>query len=656
MPRARRAKRAGSAPAKRPLLALAFAGVLLGFALTAEERTFGTISDEEQMLRTAVAMAEFGEVGIARGAFFTIHRPQGDAGSPYGIGLSLAQVPVAKLANGWERRNGAGSSQTLFVGLQLLLVAAASLGAALLARALGAGETGTLVALLGTAFASPLWGYVSTGYSEPLQAAALVFTLLCALRGGQPGAKPGWAVAAGALAGAAVLAKSLNVVLVPLLLAPLLPAREGRLGRLVRAGAAFVPFVAAFVAFEIARIGRPFAAYGGQPFSHPPLDGLWRLLVGVNKGILWYFPLLVVARAGLLAVARRSRTAAVAIGGSLAALVALASAWWAWDGTVGWGPRLLVPVIPLLAAAAGVGAAGRWTRPAWALLAVGAALNALGVFQPQSATAAYISSLPPVTLTKEEARLYSSEFFERLPDGGARIDREHVAGSDAALSPFRVHAFLLEARLAASSSEELERRLANPPWAKSRPDLVPRPQQAVAAASSLVAFNRTPFSWPHLFSASPRPRDARADAFAAAWDAALADQLLRALDIGKPERALALGERLLEITPSGYTAALYAEALRAARRPETLAAFLRTLPPEFRSSPSLGVVEALAARDAGDEAAARRTLEAVAKVFPRPALVAALSQPMASWPAGLHAMTGDNRAGSRVDLPGVGPR
>lgn len=643
-------------PSRR--LVWALLALLLILAATAEERTFGTITDEEQMLRTAVSMAEFGEIGLARGAAFTVHRPGGDAVSPYGIGQSLAEVPAAVLASGWERRFGPGSSQTLFVGLELLLVAAAALGAALLAEALGASAGGVLLALFGTALASPLWAYVATGFSEPLQAAALVFALLFAVRAGRPGeARAGtWSVAAGALSGVAVLTKGMNITLVPLVLAPLFVGRDSRGARLVRAALGFLPPFSVFLSFEFARFGRPFASYGGQGFTHPPLDGLWRLLVGVNKGLLWYFPLLVVSAAGVAVLARTARAAAVVgITGTLALLVALASAWWAWDGTVGWGPRLLVPAVPLLAAAAGIACVGRWRRPAWALLGLGVALNGLGVLQTQAGADAYVSPLPPVVLSRAEAKRYPADFVQLRPDGSGRIDRQHLASEDAALAPFRLHAFLIQSRLGADSSLEVKRRQATPPWAASRPDLSLAGGEAPpAAVVSLVNYDRQPFSWPHLFAASPRPLDERADAFAAAWDGAIADQILRALDVGRPDRALALGERLFELTPSGYAAALYAEGLRASGRRETLEAFLRSLPPEFRASPSLGVVQALAARDAGDEAAARRILGEVARVFPRPALVAALDRPLAGWPPNLHAMTGENLADRKLALPGVG--
>src|ERR1019366_5650602 len=105
--------------------------------------------DEQQMLYTAISIAETFELGIARGQTFAIPRPAGDAVSPYGMGLPLLEVPFALVAGPWEARFGARTSQTLFVLLQVLLVTAAAAGAGLLAKTLGAGLFGQGLAPVG---------------------------------------------------------------------------------------------------------------------------------------------------------------------------------------------------------------------------------------------------------------------------------------------------------------------------------------------------------------------------------------------------------------------------------------------------------------------------------------------------------------------------
>ena len=47
--------------------------------------------------------------------------------------------------------------------------------------------------------------------------------------------------------------------------------------------------------FELDRFGRPLASYGGEGFTHPFIDGAWRLLIGPNRGLLLYFPALALA-------------------------------------------------------------------------------------------------------------------------------------------------------------------------------------------------------------------------------------------------------------------------------------------------------------------------------------------------------------------------
>jgi len=580
---------------------------------TAEERTFGMITDEESVLRTAVSMAEFREVGIARSPNFVVKRAAGDAVSPYGMGQALVEILPASAALAWERRFGAGSSQTLFVLLQILLVTAAAAGAGLLARELGAPPAGEAVAVLGTAVGSPLWAYASSGYSEPLQAVALVFALLFALR-----RTPRAALAAGLLAGFAALTKPTNLAVAPLALLPLLMPPVWRAVAAAAAGAALP--LAAFLGFEVARFGRPFAGYSEGHFSHSVPDGLWRLLVGPNKGLLLYFPLLVLAILGLAKLTRTERrSAAIPSAAVFGALLVIASAWWAWDGTVGWGPRFLVPAIPFLAAAAG---ASGWLRTGAALVLAGLSVNALGVFQSEGAAFAYLSSTPGLEISAEEAKRLPLSYIEKRPDGSLRVPRNLTVAKDAAYSPLRVHAFLLAAR----GTD----RLASPPWLASHPEAVP-----AGVPGPVGAFLKTPRHWPHLFAATRRMDGT----FHKAWNGALADQAIRAVDIGEPARAVAVSTRLYDLSSAPYTAALRAEALRSARQFRELVDFVAGLPAGYRGSPILGIVQALAARDLGDEESARRILSAVARAMKNPRVERALAAPLSEWPPTLHAMT-----------------
>ncbi len=626
----------------RPAALLPVLAAFLLLAGTAEERTFGSVSDEQQMLYTAISIATTGEIGIARGQTFAVRRPAGDAVSPYGMGQSLVEVPVALLAGPWESRFGARSSQSLFVLLEVLLVTLGAAGAGLLAAALGAGTFGRSLAVLGTAVGSPLWAYTAFGFSEPLQAVCLVFAVLFAVRAGEERG-PRSALLAGFSAGFLVLTKGVNVAFVPLALAPLafVPAAErGR--RWLAAAAGFAGPFALFLAFEIVRFGRPFSSYGDQRFSHPFADGLWRLTIGPNKGLALYFPLLLLALFGIVLLSRRAETRgpALAIGGTLAGFLAVYSGWWAWDGSGGWGPRFLVPLVPLLAAAAARAATTPVTRAAGvAFVLLGVGVNALGVFEAEAASFFYVSTTGFTRVSKELYEEYPASFRPPVSADGAWLPRYVVTAADAAFSPFRLHPFLLRNRLSGDGAARAA-RLASPPWLGTHPDAIPRLPAAssnITTQTPLVRYLTEAFRWPRLFMSLSHPPGEAPGSYGTVWVAGLADQTMRSLDIGNPERAARLAGRLFAVSPSAYTAAIRAEALRLAGRTDDARAFLDSLPGRVLAAPVLSLVRALAARDAGQDALAAALLSEAARGIRTVTLRQALERPPSEWPRGLRA-------------------
>ena len=83
-------------------------------------------------------------------------------------------------------------------------------------------------------------------------------------------------------------------------------------------------------------------------FSTPLHEGLFGLLFSFGKGVLFYGP---VALLGTIGWIRKGKTQTGT--GVLAlsfVLLMVSASWWAWHGGECWGPRLIVPVLPLLAA------------------------------------------------------------------------------------------------------------------------------------------------------------------------------------------------------------------------------------------------------------------------------------------------------------------
>ncbi len=620
--------------ASRRPLAFALGVAALVLACTTDERVFGLVTDGQIMTRTAYAMAALGEIGIARGHPVDIARPAGDAVTRYGMGPSFVRVPVVAVAGPFENAFGPGSSQTLFVLEQILLVLLAALAAGLLARACGADATGVRRATLAAALASPLWAYVSSDWSEPLQAACIGGAFACAALAGDARARRPvlLAAGAGALAGLALLSKSIFVVLLPLLfLVVLLEApRETRVRRALAFVGAAAPLAALWLALEIVRFGAPFASYGGERFSHPPLDGLWRLTIGPNKGLFVYFPLAILGAWGLVRLVKARRILGLAIAGFSAFLLVTTAAWWSWDGTAGWGPRLLVPLVPLLAAAA-VLAAGRLPAAAFAtLFGLGVAVNALGALQPDPVLAWYYATVRPRVLTETERRAFPSFATETDAAGVVRLLPIHDVANHAALSPLRVNLWLLGKRLAGG---DVLAALRTPPWRTDVPgqEAGATPEQAIPP--SALVFLTSPFRWPHL--GMSLTRGAGQTDTVLAWIDCLFDQALRAQDMERGDRAVAFAEELYRRIPSAQTAATLAEAYRIAHRRETLADFVASIPPAQKATPDFGMVLALASRDVGNEALARQVLGQVLAVSPRREYERLAATPLASWPSTL---------------------
>jgi hypothetical protein len=596
--------------------------ILAVFVLTADDRHVGIVPDGRQMIWTAVAITETGQLGQARGRDFTIPRDGGDSVSRYGMGMSLAQIPAALLAPAVERRFGAASSQPLFLLAPLGATLLAAIFAGFAARQLAANRVAEGTAIVLTALGSPLAGYAAMEFSEPLQAAALAAAFALALLARE---RPRYAFAAGFAAGLAVLAKSVLLVAAPLALLPLLPVRK----RVANAAMGAAPPLALWLIFELVRFGRPLAGYGGERFSHELLDGVWRLLIGANKGFLWVFPALLVC----IWIAVRKRDLAVA--GALLTFVALlliAAKWWAWHGAEGWGPRLLVPAVPLLAAVAAP-AIGTWRSAArYALLAISIAANALPLLQHPTPIATLVnSSTWPVVDTATAARVAD---YARL---GNRVAPDGVLATIAEASPWVVYPWFIRTTWSSVTPSELAR----PPWIGRRPDIRPEVDPLPAVFQVI-----SPRQWRFLGRGFvPGDRQAR---YAAVYDEALLDQIARAHQLGRGNEALELARKLDSVAPGADSAVMIMESYRILGMQTAAQYYLGDLPRDRRTDPRMNLIIALFERDKGNEESARRFLQDAARSLPGTPAAAAVSRPMSEWPTSLAEMT----AAPVVGVPG----
>ncbi len=621
-------------PARGALLAVAAA-----LLLTADDRHAGKVSDGRQTIGTAVAIVETGELGIGKGAPRAFER-EADAVSRYGMGASLAQLPAAAAAPAVESAFGPGASQPLFLLAPLAGVLLAAAAAGGIARLAGASTSLQGLAVLFASLGGPLGSYATSDFSEALQAAALAGALLLALgaaRESDPRASRRRAFGAGLAAGAALLVKSSLAVVAPALLLPLLAASALRGRRLAAAAAGAVLPVAAWVAFELHRFGRLFSGYEGEGFTHPLPEGLWRLLVGPNRGLVLFFPAVLLAAAALSKALLRQGDAPIrlAAAGSAIAFVALlvtAAAWWAWHGVGGWGPRLLVPAVPFLAPWAALAAEGLGTGGRRAVAVLSVALSLPPLLVHPSLVDTYVANCRRAPLTPGLERQLPALAVGPDDAGRPSVSPESVLAKEPLASPFLLYPWYAAAS-APRSAESRAERLARPPWYGRRPGLGPRLVPFPPELADVVA---PPLRW--SFFGRALGRGAADPASFAVYLASLTEQVGRAHETGRLERGLELARKLARLDPAEGSDALLLESLRLLRRTDAFRAALAALPEERASGPSVLVVRALAARDAGDLSLATRLGEAAAPYFPGTALARDGARP-ASWPATFAALT-----------------
>ncbi len=388
-----------------------------------------------------------------------------------------------------------------------------------------------------------------------------------------------------AAAGFALLSKSILIVLFPCVLAVLWfgSERSARARRSLAACAGWLTPAARLARLRDRALRAPVRLVFGRALQP---SGARRALAphgGPEQGALPVFP----ARASRRARSRAARARSGALsplalsGFSLFVLVTTA-AWWSWDGTSGWGPRLLVPLVPLLAGLAVVGAAAMPPLVFRVLFGIGVLVNAARgaaarrrprvVLRDPQAEAAVAGASAPASRRSRPKSIRRLRAPSLLPI--------HDAAMHAGLSPLRVNAWLLMTRLGGG---DVHAALAKPPW---RTDVkgqeVAAPPERVIPASALV-FLTSPFRWPHLGMSLTRRGD-ETDTVLSFIDC-LYDQELRAQDMRRPDRAIEFGEELYRRVPSPQTITALAEAYRLAGKRETLRDFVRSLPPAQRGRP-----------------------------------------------------------------------
>ncbi len=303
--------------------------------------------------------------------------------SMYGLFPSL--LPLVVLAPAWPFRVALGArvldalvALTWWAG-----TCAAGLGFLALARALSR----RVSRLWASAFVAGtfLWAYAADSFVEPYAAAAIAFAAALVLR------SPSRPVGAAVLWSLACLLKPLLWMTAPCVFLALALDREHGVSNVARATSVFACALVVQGLVNVFRTGSALeVGYGDVVlrFTSPVAHGLWGLLVAPGRSVFLYAPVCLVS---LFAFRRLSVAARVLCFVTPLVQVLVVARWWTWEGGSCWGPRYLLPILPLLAAPVVLAPRG----VARAAVAAGVAVNLAGVVIAAGSWIAYVEALKP---------------------------------------------------------------------------------------------------------------------------------------------------------------------------------------------------------------------------------------------------------------------
>jgi hypothetical protein len=279
--------------------------------------------------------------GIVDHGSITVHQDPLGMNTPYsifGIGMSLLMALPYWVAERLHQGPGA-----FVMGVNAVVVSAIAVTVFALGLATRATALQSLAAAALTVFGTLLLPYVATGFSEPSVALAIGLGLV--------GVQTHRPVVVGAAAGFALLMRVDSAFLVVPVLGVAAWVAGGRSWQpALRFLAALMPAAIVVAGYDTLRFGAPWrTGYYFATFNHPLFAGLYGLLLSPAAGLFIYVPLLPIALVGLFLAMRRLPLLASTALVLLAVRVVVYAVWFGWAAYWAWGPRYLVPAMPVLA-------------------------------------------------------------------------------------------------------------------------------------------------------------------------------------------------------------------------------------------------------------------------------------------------------------------
>ena len=214
-------------------------------------------------------------------------------------------------------------------------------------RYLGYGRNASLAGALCLGLCTTFFVYAKQYLADPLAALFILCGVWALYDSGKN--KPGSAVWAGAFFGMTLLTKIDSAFLILCLPLYLFFDRKNMKDRLLRFIPGFAPFFILMLLYNHFNYGDAFSpGYSRQGFASPFPSALFGLLFSPGRGLFLFTPPALLAIAGWKGF-RRKHPQLFYLTMILAVVkIMVLAKWFSWQGGWCWGPRLLLPVLPLL--------------------------------------------------------------------------------------------------------------------------------------------------------------------------------------------------------------------------------------------------------------------------------------------------------------------
>jgi hypothetical protein len=432
--------------------------------------------DGSLMMLSARGLLESRSTAVPEVAELTRKGIDGRDYPKFGPGLSIAHLPVLFAVGHLEflrpvvdAHPVSSTDRDAFYAplTNAALMAATVCGIALCGVALRFSVRASVMLAILLSVGSPLWLYARTDSSEALQSACLIGAVYCLFRTrGVVGA--GSAFASGCFLAVAGATKAMNFIVLPLFALFAIrrtPERKATVAASVLTPPALA--AASLVAFNWLRFGTLFeTGYGitASLFSHPLVDGARVQLFSTGHGLALFCPPLLLLPLAVRRCVRWMPAESALVAAVFITFLLAFSKWWAYWG-MNWGPRFLVPTVPLLAL--GLLPLAERTSRARVLLLI---LSVLGIaVQGVAVTTSYWGQVMPVWMRLAPPQSIDRGSDPRMKDIGLwnyLVHRPEVA-------PLRVGIWWLRnasCRDPAAPPPELS----TPPWSSEHPWLDPQ--------------------------------------------------------------------------------------------------------------------------------------------------------------------------------------